>query len=413
MSTSPGPRYRQNRIPVRILALITDIPNPPVGGARLRNFHLWPAIRELGHEVRVIGYNAFHTGWRNSDEAAANNVGEFYSPLRRLLPFRVVGGLLHSHYERARSPRLAERVDELVEYWKPDVVHAEELRMGFYLPRFRGVDSAALQTITLHNAESYLYRQIGKLQTGLAGKAHHQLQLLSLQHYESRVIGAADLAFAYSPVDYRYYKERYPRARWEQTRNGTDARHIEATSSAQATKILAVGALSYYANVRGLWWFLDEVWPHLKQRFELTVAGSGAREEVRDRLRRDGIRFEDTPRDLEPLYRENAICIVPLLEGSGTRGRILEACAFRRPVITTSRGLEGLDLVPGREGVIVADDPLEFARAIEYWSGAEAEREKLAAGGRAAVLRRYDWSVVASELVRHWQGSLHPGFSKR
>lgn len=395
---------------MRILALVADIPNPPIGGARLRNYQLWPAIRELGHEVKVIGYNAFHAGWNSIDEAAAHNDGEFYRPLRQLLPFRAIGGLLHSHYERARSPRLAERVDELTQSWKPDVVHAEELRMGFYLPRFRGVDAGSLQTVTLHNAESYLYEQIGKLQAGVAARAHHQLQLLSLRNYEARVIRSADLLFAYSPVDYRYYKEKYPRARWEQTRNGTDARHLAAAPRAPGNRILSLGALSYYANVRGLWWFLDEVWPRLQGRFQLTVAGSGARDDVRARLRRDGIRFEDTPRDLEPLYRENAICIVPLLEGSGTRGRILEACAFQRPVITTARGLEGLDLVPGREGVIVADDPLEFARAIEYWSGAEQEREKLAAEGRAAVLRRYDWSVVAAELVRHWQQA-RPGAS--
>ena len=396
---------------MRILALVADIPNPPVGGARLRNYHLWPAVRELGHEVRVIGYNAFHTGWNNSDEAAAHNDGEFYRPVRQLLPFRAIGGLLHSHYERARSPRLAERVDELTQNWKPDVIHAEELRMGFYLPRFRRTGAAALQTITLHNAESYLYRQIGKLQAGLAGKAHHQLQLLTLRNYEAKVIRSTDLAFAYSPVDYRYYKEMYPRARWEQTRNGTDARHITPAPPAPGTSILAVGSLSYYANVRGLWWFLDEVWPRLECHLQLTVAGSGARDEVRDRLQRDGIRFEDTPRDLEPLYRENAICIVPLLEGSGTRGRILEACAFQRPVITTSRGLEGLDLAPGSEGVVVADDPAEFARALQYWSTAAEEREKLAAAGREAVLRRYDWSVVAAELLRHWQHARSGAFA--
>src|SRR5579885_1067274 len=121
-----------------------------------------------------------------------------------------------------------------------------------------------------------------------------------------------------------------------------------------------------------------------------------------ERIQRAGAQFIDTPRDLSPLYRESAICAVPVLEGSGTRGKILEACAYQRVVLTTTRGLEGLDLRPGEEGVIVADDAAEFARALDRWSTETSDRIRLAQAGRAAVLARYDWRSVAEDLLRQW-----------
>ncbi len=387
---------------LRILAILPDLPNPPVNGPRVRNFHLWPAIRELGHEVKIVGLNAFPVGWRDCDEAAANNDGEFFLHDRPWLPVRACRAVTRSYHERARSSRLAERVDELAESWKPDVIHAEELRMAYYLPRMRGRECGALQSVTLHNVESDLYRNLGLTGGSFLARLHGRLQGQSLREYEAKVVGVSDILFAYSPVDYQRYVESYPTGKWSQTRNGTDARHMPAYPSVKERRILVVGTLSYAPNESGLIWLLEEVWPRLRSPLALTVAGSGARPQLRERIDRAGVRFFDTPKDLSPLYRDSAICAVPVLEGSGTRGKILEACAYQRIVVTTTRGLEGLDLRPGEEGVIVADDPADFARALESWSDDTPERTRLAESGRAAVLARYDWKSVAEDLVRQW-----------
>jgi glycosyltransferase involved in cell wall biosynthesis len=57
------------------------------------------------------------------------------------------------------------------------------------------------------------------------------------------------------------------------------------------------------------------------------------------------------------------VTAVPLLEGGGTRLKVLEAWALGRPVVSTTMGVVGLDVVPGREA-LVADDPESFARAL-------------------------------------------------
>jgi glycosyltransferase involved in cell wall biosynthesis len=53
---------------------------------------------------------------------------------------------------------------------------------------------------------------------------------------------------------------------------------------------------------------------------------------------------------------------VPLRAGTGTRLKILEAFAYGRPVVSTTVGAEGLEVIPG-EHLLVADSSADFANA--------------------------------------------------
>ena len=75
------------------------------------------------------------------------------------------------------------------------------------------------------------------------------------------------------------------------------------------------------------------------------------------------------------------IAVVPLLSGSGTRVKILEAWAAGTPVVSTRIGAEGL---PGRDGehFLLADSPADFAAAIRQLLQDEALAATLSAAGR-------------------------------
>jgi glycosyltransferase involved in cell wall biosynthesis len=96
------------------------------------------------------------------------------------------------------------------------------------------------------------------------------------------------------------------------------------------------------------------------------------------------------------------LCAAPLLEGSGTRGRILEALAFERTMVTTTIGAEGLN-IQDRCGVVRCDDPESFARAINLGTRPTDARREEARRGRQFVLDHYDWPIVAEQLVVHWK----------
>ena len=76
------------------------------------------------------------------------------------------------------------------------------------------------------------------------------------------------------------------------------------------------------------------------------------------------INFVGEVKDVTPYYLKNNIAIVPLLEGSGTRLKILEAMSFGLPVISTCIGAEGIDYIENKH-IIIANDPIAFQQVIK------------------------------------------------
>jgi glycosyltransferase involved in cell wall biosynthesis len=99
--------------------------------------------------------------------------------------------------------------------------------------------------------------------------------------------------------------------------------------------------------------------------------------------------------------------VVPLRQGGGTRLKVLEALALGTPVVSTTKGVEGLDLEDGRH-VLVADTAADFAAATGWLLDEPGLRARLATAGRQVVRERYDWQTIGrslndlvSEVVHH------------
>ena len=82
--------------------------------------------------------------------------------------------------------------------------------------------------------------------------------------------------------------------------------------------------------------------------------------------------------------------VVPVLSGSGTRIKILEAWAAGTPVVSTPLGAEGLDCLPGRH-LLLAESPPAFAQAVSQILSDPALAGRLATAGRALYETGYTW----------------------
>jgi glycosyltransferase involved in cell wall biosynthesis len=169
---------------------------------------------------------------------------------------------------------------------------------------------------------------------------------------------------------------------------------------APGERLLFVGTLGYEPNRAGLEWFLERIWPRVRQSLpwaEVDVVGNHASERIQARDGTDGVRVHGFVRELEPLWDRAALSIAPLLAGAGTRLKILESLAHGKPVVSTSIGAFGLDL-GADEGVYRADDPEEFARrCVDLLMDVPAS---LAPGrrGKQAVASRYSWDVIQQKI---------------
>ncbi len=101
--------------------------------------------------------------------------------------------------------------------------------------------------------------------------------------------------------------------------------------------------------------------------------------------------------DLRPYYHGASVVVVPLLQGGGTRNKILEAGACGNAIVSTSLGAEGLSFEAGRD-LLIADTPVEFAEAISRVCADNELRGRLGHGAREAAAT-YDWKPVGARWL--------------
>ena len=94
---------------------------------------------------------------------------------------------------------------------------------------------------------------------------------------------------------------------------------------------------------------------------------------------------------------QSQVAVVPLLAGSGTRIKILEAWAAGTPVVSTTLGAEGLEF-HDREHLILADDAESFTAAVSELLALPVNRERIGAAGRRLYEQQYTWSSAWKAL---------------
>jgi glycosyltransferase involved in cell wall biosynthesis len=160
------------------------------------------------------------------------------------------------------------------------------------------------------------------------------------------------------------------------------------------------GNMEYHPNVSAVRFFRTEVWPLLRQRWPALVWRLvGKNPSAVSRFTSGDPRIEVTG-EVDDAVRELArarVAVVPLLAGSGTRFKILEAWSAGLPVVSTSIGAEGL---PARDGdnLLIADGGSGFATAVtRVLENANLGRE-LGQAGRIVLEREFTWDAAWKNL---------------
>jgi len=137
----------------------------------------------------------------------------------------------------------------------------------------------------------------------------------------------------------------------------------------RSDEVVFVGPMWHAPNHDGASWFCTEVWGQVRRSVpeaRFRIIGSNAWGYPMDTTalaESPGVTVEGFVADLSRVYATATVVVAPLRFGAGMKGKVCEAMAAGAPVVTTTVGAEGIRAVPGRD-LLVADDPVEFARAV-------------------------------------------------
>jgi len=178
--------------------------------------------------------------------------------------------------------------------------------------------------------------------------------------------------------------------------NGVDLERFRPSGQApEPRRLLFIGSFAHLPNRLAVEFFLKEVWPRIKDATLHIIAGANhERWPLESGLAQPGIELEGFVEDVRPAYERAGLVIAPLTASAGTNIKILEAMAMGKAVVSTPAGVNGLDLTPGADFVLV-DSGTEMAEAIESLLTDSAARTRIERNGRARVERDYGWDSIA------------------
>ncbi len=171
-------------------------------------------------------------------------------------------------------------------------------------------------------------------------------------------------------------------------------------AAAEKEMILFSGNMEYHPNLAAVRHFRECIWPLLRSRHPgLTWRLVGRNADAVSRYTRGDPRIEvrGAVENAVEAIAEARVVIVPLLSGSGTRLKILEAWAAGRAVVSTTLGAEGLDARSG-EHLLIADGPESFAAAVSSLLDSKEQRGRLGASGRRLYEQRFTWPAAWAAL---------------
>lgn len=187
--------------------------------------------------------------------------------------------------------------------------------------------------------------------------------------------------------------------------NGVDLARFRPVPEAPGQRVLFIGSFRHFPNVTAYRFFLDEVWPLVKEECpEMTVtvvAGADPLQYV-EMPGDPRIRLLGFVADVRPLYQDANIVLAPTLVSAGTNVKVLEAMAMERAVVSTTSGCGGIPVEHGVH-VWIADGAQAFAEGMKKLAADGALRRALARNAGNLVEANFDWSKLGEmqrDLVR-------------
>ena len=276
-----------------------------------------------------------------------------------------------------------------------DLVVASQLSMASYSSCFRGLPALfeELELGLFHDKAAFAENPLKRMRLSLTW--------FKLRTYLSHLLNSFRACTVVSEQEYRLFLASFPehKSKVVAIPNCININDYERISlEPVANQLIFTGSFRYRANYEAMCWFVGEVFPKILNQIpeaRLVITGDHA-----------GLQLPPSPNitltgyvdDIKSLIASSWISIAPLLSGGGTRLKILEAMAIGIPVVSTSKGAEGLDSISG-EHLLFADSADSFASQVVKVLKNKALRDRLGVNGKQFVKEKYDWETVMPHFL--------------
>jgi glycosyltransferase involved in cell wall biosynthesis len=393
---------------MRILFVSTHLPIPANNGQAIRSLSIIRALASSGHEVTFLSFagksrsKTLHpiSSYCHEIDLLERDLTNFSRQSDYLGRIRSLLRREAYSLERFRCKSMRLRVEEHLRATPFDLLVCDSLYSLLNVPQ-----TEIPIALNCHNVEHLIFQRYSRMEKNLVRRCYAGVEAHLLRDAEQHGCRRATVAMVCSNYDRDVLHRLNPDLPIFVIPNAVDTDlYCPRADIARSNKVLTLlfqGGMDWFPNRDAVEFFAETILPLVRAEcpeVKFVVAGRNPPARLVEKLSEShGVEFTGTVPDMRPYLSAATVVVVPLRFGSGTRIKILEACAAGRPVVSTDIGAEGLELENGKD-IIIADNPDEFARAVIALLRDPERGEAIGRSARSLIVERYSPAVLKNSL---------------
>ena len=386
---------------MRILFAAHRVPFPPNKGDKLRSFNEIVFLSK-NHDIDLfcLAHNDTDLGYKQELEKYCRSVtivreGTLISNIRASMALLGRGSFTRAYF---RSPRLQAAISAALTSNNYDAVFVYCSSMASYFEKRCSVP----RIIDFVDVDSEKWKQYVTT-APIHKKLLYTLESRRLKRYEQLIAKTYRFSFFVSEHEARDFRTNiYNTEAVLALSNGVDTkRFFPGDGTYENNRIVFTGAMDYFANIATVQFFVDKILPRIASRIpdvHFFIVGSNPDAAVYKLQESEfAVTVTGAVESILPYLHDAAVFAAPMQIARGVQNKILESMAAGVPVVTNSRGFEGISAAAGND-LIVADDVNIFAEAcIEIMQNPQVRRQ-LSENGLVAINSAYSWEKNLTPL---------------
>ena len=405
---------------MHILQLTHRLPYPPIDGGKIGIFNFTKYFSLFGNDVNLISLAPLEEKGLNIEELRGYTsfLKVFYKDTKNKkisLLKNTFFSKLPYNMEKYIHKDVMNFILSYICKNKIDIIHVDHLHMAFYAKEIRKRYPNIPIAIREHNVEYVILERFYKSLKEPISRLLIKKQYTRLKKYETKILTEFNKILAITEVDKnRLIKENSSLTnKIEVIPVGVDINKFKFYDNPfdrRKNLIVSISSMDWIPNQQGLIWFIEKVMPYIVNSIpnaKLYIIGKGMPnwfKKYEDRKNVFILGFIDDE-GLEKILQVAKVAITPLFVGGGMRVKILNYLAWGLPTVSTSIGVEGIEVTNGTE-ILIADDESLFAKGVISLLKEENLWNKLRKKGRKKIEDTYSWNKIVKRTLSIYESLL-------
>lgn len=388
-----------------LLFLVHRIPYPPNKGDKIRSYHFLKGLAR-DYNIHLVTFIDDSHDWQYVDKVEDLTVASLFvnlnakfAKIKSLMGFLSNKALSLPYYQ---SNKVQSWVDKVIAEKDIDKVFIYSSAMAQYVDKYQNLDI----TIDFVDVDSDKWLQYSQKASWPMNWIYRREAKLLLE-YDKRLARHSQMSVFVSETEAMLF-QGLTDSRIEQigyVNNGVDTVFFDPdmqleTPYSHEKVIVFTGAMDYWANIDAVIWFVDKVFPLIRQQCSKAcfyIVGSKPTKDILQLATIEGVFVTGRVDDIRPYLLFADVVVAPLLIARGIQNKILEAMAMSKRIVATPQAIEGIRIT--NQEVTIMEEISEFAEQVVMDLN-HTQGGHCAESNRDFVAKNYSWSASLKRLTQ-------------